>query len=243
MEIAKVDKLLQPSVFGDAGKVVTILGPKDSGKTAVIREFRRRQSLGLVSGVSSYIHLRQSYNLSPANFANTLWTSLGQSLGQKIDADANMKTLKHQIGCKSWGIDIDDKLFKVTTPQRTALHSRERADAMAMVFEALPHYCMDVVRDFLNGYTGGFPTAFIDEANVLQYWHSREMDELMRQIVSGIDHMLDVQGHRTRSVTIGNFPKDESLAFVGQQAGPERLAKVQVLWDEVFDHIEFCEQD
>ncbi|EFJ13949.1 hypothetical protein SELMODRAFT_424119 [Selaginella moellendorffii] len=131
----------------------------------------------------------------------------------------------------------------VTTPAAAVSYSKERPDAMEMVFQALSAYSVNVVGFSLGGYIGAFPTIFIDEANVLRYWGPRELEELMRQVVriskqecganivllssenffkSWIDHMPGVQGH----VMIGNFTKDEALAFADNRWTQETFLSV-----------------
>lgn len=80
-ELKALDKLLTPSKFPSPGRFVVMAGPKDSGKTALIREFRRRQERGEMNGTSTYVDMRAANSSRPLGFGQSLEGSLRYSLG------------------------------------------------------------------------------------------------------------------------------------------------------------------
>ncbi|EFJ34518.1 hypothetical protein SELMODRAFT_405930 [Selaginella moellendorffii] len=229
--------------------MVIVTGPKDSGKTALLREYRRRQAHGEFLGVSSYIDMREKPNVDPAGFAASLRGSMVDSM-----------ELKEKLGIEVLGANVE--------------HCKGSAseDGLSMTMRWLESYCLErrhLVRPeqcsttLVDAYKQGFPTIFIDEANALAAWHSlpdgeAQLEALFRFLVRiskqecGAHIVLAssesffrrwllssaaFQGHGVSVFSVGHLAEEEAKAFMLERVPASSKKEAEAVWDDVFAHV------
>ncbi|EFJ12685.1 hypothetical protein SELMODRAFT_425160 [Selaginella moellendorffii] len=152
-ELKRLDSALRPCRDGEPAALLLLLGPKESGKTTLVQEYRKRQELGEFEGMSLYVDMHRRVN-SAERFARTMWESLGSSL--KLT---------------SWGATVEQREFTwhpvLEIPSLERWKAKGDECSLGQVMQGLEVFC----EKWKNLKGGGRPTIFVDEANLLAQWN------------------------------------------------------------------------
>ncbi|EFJ30792.1 hypothetical protein SELMODRAFT_409440 [Selaginella moellendorffii] len=245
---------------GDTAVLATILGPKSSGKTMLMREYCRRQREGMYPGTSTYVNLRDSGLTDPGRLATKLMGGFLKSLSvfqMRVGFGSDLTgKWALQVGLKD-GVDLE-------TPfgfGKFQLFGKPEPKGIDAVLAALKECCLSWTRIALKGgHTNAFPTIFIDEANALMSWAETpdgmaNLNMLLRCLVAickeerssnvvlgSSENFFErwlakcgaLAGHRVARWYVGHLSEPLAKAYFMLRVGEAKQAEVEPLWDAVY---------
>ncbi|EFJ33908.1 hypothetical protein SELMODRAFT_406201 [Selaginella moellendorffii] len=234
-ELAALNGRLVAAV-GDSvsgGNLVVVSGPKDSGKSALLREFLRRQGEGEYPGVSSFADMRGS--ISPRGVARMFKSSFLPSVrASQVD---------------SWSV-VKDQMDKA-----------DDMDTVLAAIKSYGVSCDSLVLKGGGEYAKVYPTIVLDEANWLCTWTTdpgtkKELDQLLAffVMVTKQEHIMNVvlassenffgtwlAGYigslRADTLNVGDLNEAEARQFFETLLPTGSDGVSDELWKDIYSHM------